>query len=128
MTLSMLIAHSDSAIADMFRPFCEKNGYQTLNVQNGLECVAMLRHTRPDVIILDQQLAWGGPDGVLARMREDKEMAWAPVIIVCDQTARLSAELLAAPVAYVLRTPCTPASLPDCIEAAMLSADGRRAG
>lgn len=128
MTLSMLIAHADHAILDMFRPFCEKNGYRAFNVQNGLECVAMLRHTQPDVIILDQQLPWGGPDGVLAHMREEKDIAWAPVIIVCDQTAHLSAELLAAPVVYVLRTPCATASLSNCIEAAVLSSHERRVG
>ena len=50
-------------------------------VHNALDCVSQLREETPDVLVLDPALPWGGGDGVLALMREDKTVPKVPTLV-----------------------------------------------
>jgi CheY-like chemotaxis protein len=46
-------------------------GFTTGFTSNGLDCVAVLRAFRPNVLVLDPNIPWGGGDGVLAVRHEE---------------------------------------------------------
>jgi len=69
-TLSTL-ADSNRDLRDLHRRFFTYHGYQVETAADGLSCLEKLRHLRPDVLVLDRELPWGGGCGVLVRMREE---------------------------------------------------------
>ena len=50
-------------------------------MHNALDCVSQLREETPNVLVLDPVLPWGGGDGVLACMREDKTVPNVPTLL-----------------------------------------------
>jgi DNA-binding response OmpR family regulator len=123
MRLSLLIAHSDAALGDFFRLFCAECGFDVEAASGGLDCLSKLRTGKSHVLIMEQSLLWGGSDGVLARLREEREHVAVPVILICDESAEIPANLLAPPVAYYLRKPYRLTALLHCVRAAAAISD-----
>lgn len=64
-------------------------GFTARFTSNGLECVAVLRAFRPDVLVLDPNISWGGGDGVLAVRDEELGLNQNLVMILtagCDSS------------------------------------------
>lgn len=61
-----------------------KRGYEMELATNGLQCLATVRASRPDVVVLESRLLWGGADGLLAVMRDQPATRHIPVILVGD--------------------------------------------
>lgn len=64
-------------------------GFTARITNDGLECVAVLRAFRPDVLVLDPNIPWGGGDGVLAVRDEEPGLNQNLVMIVtagCDSS------------------------------------------
>jgi CheY-like chemotaxis protein len=59
--------------------------YTLISAHNGEEAVALARASKPDLILLDLVLPDAGGEEVLARLREDGDLAAVPVIIVSAQ-------------------------------------------
>ncbi|GEM_PF-86835 len=59
--------------------------YTLLSAHNGEEAVAVARTSKPDLILLDLILPDAGGEEILARLREDSDLAAVPVIIVSAQ-------------------------------------------
>lgn len=62
-------------------------GFTARLTSDGLECVAVLRAFRPDVLVLDPNIPWGGGDGVLAIRDEELGLNHNLVVLVtasCD--------------------------------------------
>jgi len=78
-----------------------------------------MREFRPDVLILEHKLPWGGGDGVLARLREDPHFAMTPVILIGEETGEITADLLRSPVSSCLRKPYQFDQLLECIRVAV---------
>lgn len=57
-------------------------GFSTRLTSDGLDCVAMLRAFRPDVLVLDPNIPWGGGDGVLAVRDEEPGLNQNLVMLV----------------------------------------------
>jgi two-component system response regulator MprA len=49
-------------------------GFEVETADAGLECLANLPRTVPDLLILDLEMPWGGGDGVLATLREHAQL------------------------------------------------------
>lgn len=81
-TIRVLIADPDESLLAMYRELLSREGFEVVTATTGLECVARLREQRPDVLVLEPQLPWGGGDGVLATMREVPDLALVPVMIL----------------------------------------------
>lgn len=88
MSIRVLIADADQCLLDDYRQYLGRHGFEVATATTGLECVASLRHCRPDVLVLEPSIRWGWGDGVLAMMHEDAETPLVPVIVVtygCDR-------------------------------------------
>ena len=86
---TVLIAHSDAELCDLYRQFLTKHGYEVETCSDGLDCLKKLRRATPGVLVLDLELRWGG-DGILAWLREKNPTHGIPVILAaragCPQT------------------------------------------
>jgi hypothetical protein len=89
-------------------------GYMVETAIGGVECLAKLRQRKSVVLVLEQNILWGGADGVLARMRDD-DIPSVPVVLVCDGTGDCAAECVDWPVACRLRKPHLLTDLIDAV-------------
>jgi CheY-like chemotaxis protein len=115
MTLSLLIAQAEWSPTHYFRMSLAELGHSVETAIGGLECLKKLRQHKPDLLILEQDLPWGGGDGVLARMREEATELTVPVVLVVDRP-EMSSELTESPVVCLLRKPFRLMELLDCLQ------------
>jgi CheY-like chemotaxis protein len=87
--MRILIADGDEPFLDILQAYLWSRGHETETATDGLKCHARLREFRPDVLVLDRELLWGGSDGVLAVMRDDPLKRAIPVILVADSADNL---------------------------------------
>jgi DNA-binding NtrC family response regulator len=95
---------------------------QTAN--SGLECFQKMRRRKPDVLVLDQDLPWGGGDGVLARMH-DGECARVPVVLTHEGPVPRVAPFIETLVSCCLPKPYRFSELLDCIDYATSTRAGQ---
>jgi DNA-binding response OmpR family regulator len=102
----LLVAEGDIELCRIFDRFLTKQGYQVATAVDGLDCVAKLRRAAPAVLVLDQQLCWGGGDGVIAWLREESVVFDVPVILTATAGGGADgAHRLEAPVVKYLPKP-----------------------
>ena len=82
MTMRLLLADSDESILKRCEKGCSNNGITLRTAKGGVECLAELRRSPPDVLVLDVDLPWGGGDGVLEVMCDDDSLARIPVVLL----------------------------------------------
>jgi DNA-binding NtrC family response regulator len=82
---TVLIAESDTELCQIYQRFLKKRGYKVEAASDGVCCVEKLRQLVPAVLVLDQELQWGGADGVLAWLRE--QTADVPMAVILTATA-----------------------------------------
>jgi len=82
MSHQVLVA-SDSAFR---RAWCidelTSNGMDVTTATDGVDCIAKMRSARPDVVLLELSLLWGGSQGVLAIRAEEQALQSIPVVIL----------------------------------------------
>jgi CheY-like chemotaxis protein len=66
-------------------------GFSVQLTYSGVDCVTALREFRPDVLVLEANIPWGGGDGVLAVRDEEPELKNNLVVIL---TSRCESGLL----------------------------------
>ena len=90
----------------------EAAGYTAQLTSSGVDCIAVLREFRPNVMVLDPNIPWGGGDGVLAVRDEEPELKDNLVMIL---TARCEPGLLYRisdyPIDDLVGQPISPAFL-----------------
>lgn len=117
MITQLLIADSDPWLRERSRRYFADRGYQVEVAADALGCLDAIRRVPPDVLVLEQQLHWGGGEGVLAVLREDR-CRWPESVIL---TTSDCGELLPRPeplVAAVLRKPFCMAALGEAVRRA----------
>jgi DNA-binding response OmpR family regulator len=82
---TLLIADGDAELCDLYRTFIAARGYRVETASDGLDCLAKLRQATPAAVMLDGELPWGGSDGVLAWLREER--ATSDVAVILTATA-----------------------------------------
>lgn len=87
----VLIADPDEALLEAYAEYFDSQFWDLKTAMSGLDCVAKLRSFKPDVLVLEPELPWGGGSGVLTQLREDADLASVLVIVVT--TGRESDEL-----------------------------------
>jgi len=78
-------ADADGELCEMYQRFFSRLGWKVQTAQGALECLELFQRRLPDVLVLDLRLPWGGADGLLAVMREERELARIPVILTCSR-------------------------------------------
>lgn len=115
MTNLVLIADHDRASRDSYKLFLESCGYQVEIAGDGLSCIQQLVHHRPDLLVLDQELLWGGAEGVLEFLREEQNGTTVPVVLVAsEQSTADPASLVSTPVVACLRKPVQKSAVLLC--------------
>ncbi|MDP1562190.1 MAG: response regulator [Pirellulaceae bacterium] len=79
--MRVLIADKDEAWLEIAQCYLEHYGHEVKTARNGLEAVAGLRRSPPNVVVLERELLWGGSDGVRALMRKVPRWSEIPVIL-----------------------------------------------
>ena len=82
----ILLADADISGRTSCRAALRGRGFEVEVAGDGLDCIAKMRVFRPEVLVLDPGILWGG-DGVLARMREDVDLPAVPVIVLSEPGA-----------------------------------------
>jgi CheY-like chemotaxis protein len=77
----VLIADRDRNLQAIFRSLLADYGYDVEIADDGIECMQKLRDSRPELLIIDLHLPWGGGDGVLAAMRDELALRQVPVVL-----------------------------------------------
>jgi ActR/RegA family two-component response regulator len=106
-------------------------GYRTETALGGLDCPAKLRRATPAVVVLDLELFWGGGDGVLAWLREERTPARVPVILTATAGCPAGAtEVIEPPVVQLLFKPFGLTTLLESVRSAVAKGQeaARRAG
>jgi DNA-binding response OmpR family regulator len=117
----LLIAEGNAEWSQVYARFFAASGFDVETASNGLECMKKIRHTRPAVLLLDLQLHWGGADGVVARLREEKHWHRIPVVLTTTANSVQSyAGLLEPPVVRCLEKPFPLTALLDSVRSAAL--------
>jgi two-component system cell cycle response regulator DivK len=81
----ILIAEDNEKNMKLFRDVLQLSGYETLEATTGEQAVELATTRRPDLVLMDIQLA--GMNGVetLRRLRDDERTTAIPVIAVTAQ-------------------------------------------
>ena len=78
----IVVASSSPYRQASYREALEKLGHYVQTAGNGVECVELLRAARPDLLVLEAPLQWGGSDGVLEVAEQDLGPHAVPVIVL----------------------------------------------
>ena len=116
----LLVAAADSTSATRYSAYFSDVGYCVGTAADGLDCLTKLRRAAIDLLVLDQELLWGGAQGVLAWLREEFEREPIPVVLLAAvlPVGALS-EWLSPPVVSCFQKPFALAALHDCIDSAL---------
>lgn len=121
--MRVLIVDSDQELLEILQSFMSKCGHEAEVATNGLECLDILREFPPEVLVLEEELLWGGCENILALMSEDPVLNQIPTILIGDDDPHRSLSLaLRKQVFKSLRKPFPLGDLEACIDAAGRSA------
>jgi DNA-binding response OmpR family regulator len=117
---AILIAERDPDLCDFYQRFLSKRGYLAETAADGLDCLKKARTLKPDVLVLDLELHWGGGDGVLAWLREESALSTVAVILTASGAApQHLIEDVETPVVKFLPKPFALADLLESVRAAV---------
>ena len=120
LTRTLLVAHSDHYLLEHLVLGLEQSGFSVHNANSGINCVEKLRVIKPEVLLLDPDLLWGGGDGVLASMVSNPALVSIPVLLlVTFETNMNLANSMRTTVSDVLSLPTSKEAIADrCLELA----------
>ena len=78
----LLIANNDMVFLKSIRSCLMSEGHEPYTTRSGVECLELLQDLRPDLVVLSEDLWWGGCDGVLECIQCDPSLAGTPVILI----------------------------------------------
>jgi CheY-like chemotaxis protein len=125
---TLLVAHSDHYLLEHLVLGLEQSGFSVHDANSGINCLTKLRCVRPEVLLLDPNLLWGGGDGVLATMVSNPALVSIPVLLlVTFETDMELANSLRTSVSDVLSLPSSKQVIADrCLELAETNLSQRR--
>jgi DNA-binding response OmpR family regulator len=117
---TLLIAERDPAFSELVQNFLSERGYEVEVATDGLDCLAKIRRATPAAVVLDLELLWGGGDGVLSWLREERTAIGLPVILTATAGANPDAiENIGLPVVRFLAKPFSLTTLLESVRAAV---------
>lgn len=82
--MKILLAGPCQAEMEAWQSFLWDCGHVAVYARDGLECVAIARAFDPQIAIVDEDLLWGGIDGVRAEFEQDAALCDVPVLSLAD--------------------------------------------
>jgi DNA-binding response OmpR family regulator len=80
--IRILLAIPEEALLASYQQVLFQEGFEVAVATSGLDCLVGLRRLRPDVLVLGEQLLWGGVSGVLALIQEGADVPPVPVLLL----------------------------------------------
>jgi CheY-like chemotaxis protein len=106
MQSTLLVAESDANLRELYSRFLRHRGYFVAVVGDGVNCLQHLREAKPEALVLDLGLPWGGGDGVLDVLRLGDAFLEIPVILTATPDRKpIPGDLRARPVVDFLTKP-----------------------
>jgi DNA-binding NtrC family response regulator len=85
---TILIADNDPDWADLYQRYLGRSGcYRLLTASGGVECLPIIRHESPAVIVASVEMPWGGVDGLLDYLQQESGEEGVPFVILTGYTA-----------------------------------------
>jgi len=91
MALRVLLADPDPTLLASYQTRLSQDGFEVSTATNGVDCLEGLHTFRPDVIVLEPEMPWGGR--VLSVMHEVFDLPPVPVFIITSQESALRLNL-----------------------------------
>ena len=112
MGATVLVADDSMVIRAVLRQHLEAEGYQVVEAVNGPNTIEMMRHHRPDMVLLDIEMPGLNGHEVLRKVKADEELQDTPVVFLTGRTGseQIVAALRAGAQDY-LKKPFEPAEL-----------------
>lgn len=141
MAQRILVVDDDKQIVRLLQTYLQDAGYSVLTAYNGEDALHLIRHDRPDLVILDIQLPHHDGWEITRRVRTEERLAATPILMltarVHDTDKILGLELgaddyltkpfnpreVVARVRAILRRAATPAALSSVLQSGTLRLD-----
>ena len=82
MPIRVLVADPDRYLLASYQEQLSAEGFEVATARDGLECLRRLRRFKPDVLVLEPAIPWGGGDGIVSLMHEEPSLAHVRMILV----------------------------------------------
>jgi DNA-binding response OmpR family regulator len=122
MTIRVIIADADTDLLERYKTHLVEHGLKVQTATTALDCVERLRAGRPDILVLEPAILWGGGDGVLELMRVEPDVPSVPVIVVSSRAGWTPPPATRFAVAEYHAKPLSPEEL---LKAILRNHDGR---
>ena len=119
MDTTVLIAEDIPQLCELSRDSLTQSGYRVLTAAGGVECLSIIRHESPAILVASVDLLWGGVDGLLECLRAESRWRTLPAVLLtgCAAAANIAA-LFELPCSYrYLRKPFSMDELLDSVRA-----------
>lgn len=83
MVFKVIIASPSRCRHERYRDELEKYDFEVTAVERATDCVNALFDVKPDALVLESNVKWGGADGILDLMSDSPQLAGIPVILIC---------------------------------------------
>lgn len=81
----LIVACKSASFGERISQFLRTRGYAIELVHSGIDCLASLKRSVPDALILEWDLPWGGGAGVLACLREMPAVLKTAVVLIASE-------------------------------------------
>lgn len=82
MAKKILIVEDNDLNLKLFKDLLEAHGYETIEIRDGLEAVAVVKRHRPELILMDIQLPEISGLDITKKIKADKDICDIPIIAV----------------------------------------------
>lgn len=82
MAKKILIVEDNDLNLKLFKDLLEAHGYETIEIRDGLDAVAVVKRHRPDLILMDIQLPEISGLDITKKIKADKDICDIPVVAV----------------------------------------------
>ena len=79
--IRVLYVHPTNRNRELYCRILTRLGHDVAVASDGIECIQAFRRTVPDVLILSQQIHWGGADGVLDVLHSERRLGRTQILL-----------------------------------------------
>lgn len=79
--MRVLLADPDCVFMEIAESYLCRFGYEVEIANDGLDCIASLRDFAPDALVMDQELLWGGSQGICELMADEQLLSNITIIL-----------------------------------------------
>ena len=127
--MRVAIADGDEEFLEISQRYLALRGHDVMIASNGLESLELLRRFVPEVFVLQEELLWGGSDGVRSLMHQNPQ--WSMISIILTSNAAepmLSKTWESPPVLAHFQKPFKLGELIPHLQSNLMRDESRRVG